>query len=73
MPSWLSVAIGVLLVIGSLAFQRYATWERVLMGLAVFNLLFVPAALLSHPDGAALTHALATWGPLPGGFTAMTI
>jgi Mn2+/Fe2+ NRAMP family transporter len=68
-PSWLSVAIGVLLVIGSLAFQRYATWERVLMGLAVFNLLFVPAALLSHPDGAALTHALATWGPLPGGFT----
>src|SRR5271155_694471 len=68
-PSWLSVAIGVLLVIGSPAFSRHAAWERVLMGLAVFNLLFVPAALLSHPDGAALTHALATWGPLPGGFT----
>jgi Mn2+/Fe2+ NRAMP family transporter len=67
-PSWLSVAIGVVLVIGSLAFRRYATWERVLMGLAVFNLLFVPAALLAHPDGAALGHAFATWGPLPGGF-----
>jgi Mn2+/Fe2+ NRAMP family transporter len=67
-PSWLSVAIGVLLVIGSLAFRRYATWERVLMGLAVFNLLFIPAALLAHPSGAALTHAIATWGPLPGGF-----
>jgi Mn2+/Fe2+ NRAMP family transporter len=68
-PSWLSVAIGVALVFGSLAFRRYATWERVLMGLAVFNLLFIPAALLAHPDGAALAHAFATWGPLPGGFT----
>src|ERR1700728_5259244 len=38
------------------------------MGLAVFNLLFVPAALLAHPNGANLVHALATWGPLPGGF-----
>jgi len=70
LPSWLSVAIGAALVVVSLAFRRYATWERVLMGLAVFNLLFVPAALLAHPDGAALAHALATWGPLPGGMGA---
>jgi len=69
LPSWLSVAIGVALVVGSLAFRRYATWERVLMGLAMFNLLFVPAALLAHPSGAELAHALATWRPLPGGFT----
>jgi Mn2+/Fe2+ NRAMP family transporter len=69
LPAWLSVSIGVVLVIGSLGFRRYATWERVLMGLAVFNLLFIPAALLAHPSGEALTHALATWGPLPGGFT----
>jgi Mn2+/Fe2+ NRAMP family transporter len=69
LPPWLSVAIGVAFVIGSLAFRRYVTWERMLMGLAAFNLLFVPAALLAHPDGAALAHALATWGPLPGGFT----
>ncbi len=68
-PSWASVTIGVLIVVFSLTFRRYATWERVLMGLAIFNLLFVPAALLSHPDGAALGKALATWGPLPGGFT----
>jgi Mn2+/Fe2+ NRAMP family transporter len=67
LPSWLSVAIGVLLVISSLAFRRYATWERALMGLAAFNLLFIPAALLAHPSGAELAHALATWGPLPGG------
>ena len=68
-PSWASVTIGVALVIVSLTFRRYATWERVLMGLAVFNLLFIPAALYAHPDGAALSRALAAWGPLPGGFT----
>jgi len=68
-PSWASVTVGVALVIVSLTFRRYATWERVLMGLAVFNLLFIPAALLAHPNGAELAHALAAWGPLPGGFT----
>lgn len=65
---WLSVTIGVALVVISLALRRYATWERFLMGLAAFNLLFVPAALLAHPSGAALVRAIATWRPLPGGF-----
>jgi Mn2+/Fe2+ NRAMP family transporter len=67
-PTWLSVLTGIGLVCGSLALRRYATWERLLMGLAAFNLLFIPAALLAHPDGAALAHAIAHWGPLPGGF-----
>jgi Mn2+/Fe2+ NRAMP family transporter len=58
------------LVFGSLMLRRYVTWERALLGLALCNLLFVPAALLAHPSGAQLAHALATWGPLPGGFTA---
>jgi Mn2+/Fe2+ NRAMP family transporter len=65
---WLAVAIGSALVFGSMAFRRYVTWERTLLGLAAFNVLFVPAALYAHPDGAALGHALATWGPLTGGF-----
>jgi len=68
LPSWLSVALGVGLVVASLALRRYATWERVLMALAVGNLLFIPAALLAHPSGATLARAVATWGPLPGGF-----
>jgi len=68
LPAWISVAIGVALVIASLALRRYATWERVVMTLAVGNLLFIPAALFAHPDAAALVHAAATWGPLPGGF-----
>jgi Mn2+/Fe2+ NRAMP family transporter len=69
-PSWLSVVLGIGLVMGSLALRRYATWERLLMGLAAFNLLFIPAALLAHPNGRALAHAIAHWGPLPGGFDA---
>ena len=67
-PAWLSVTAGILLVVASLGLRRYATWERALMVLAAFNLLFIPAALYAKPDGAALVHAVATWGPLPGGF-----
>jgi Mn2+/Fe2+ NRAMP family transporter len=69
-PAWLSVAIGAALVLASLALRRYATWERALMALAVFNLLFIPAALFAHPSGAALVHATLAWGPIPGGMTA---
>jgi Mn2+/Fe2+ NRAMP family transporter len=64
-PAAVSVGLGFIVVVASLAFQRYALWERTLMTLAIFNLLFVPAALLSHPDGAALAHALGTWRPVP--------
>jgi Mn2+/Fe2+ NRAMP family transporter len=64
---WVSAALGVGLVAASLALRRYATWERLLMALAAGNLLFIPAALLAHPSGAALTRALLSWHPLPGG------
>jgi Mn2+/Fe2+ NRAMP family transporter len=67
-PAWLSVILGLTLVTAALGLRRYATWERVLMALAAVNLLFIPAALLAHPDPAAITRALASWGPLPGGF-----
>ena len=73
LPSTLSVAIGVALVVASLASRRYATWERVLLMLAVGNLLFIPAALYAHPNGAALIRAAATWAPLPRGLGAAFI
>jgi Mn2+/Fe2+ NRAMP family transporter len=69
-PPWLSVVIGVVLVVAALGLRRYATWERILMALAAGNLLFIPAALLAHPSAAALIHALVRWGPLPGGIKA---
>jgi Mn2+/Fe2+ NRAMP family transporter len=66
-PPLVSVALGVTVIVASLAFRRYATWERTVMALAAFNLLFVPAALFAHPDGAALVRAIGTWSPLKGG------
>ncbi len=67
-PSWLSVLLGVVLVVVALLTRRYVTWERILLGLAIGNLFFIPAAFFAHPSGASLAHAIATWGPLPGGF-----
>ena len=69
-PSWISVGIAALMTVASLALRRYATWERAVMAFAIFNLLFIPAALFAHPSGTELLHAVATWTPLSGGFTA---
>jgi Mn2+/Fe2+ NRAMP family transporter len=69
-PATLAVAVGVGVVILSVSFRRYFTWERAALALAAFNLLFVPAALMAHPDWHAVARALGTWSPLPGGVTA---
>ena len=63
------VAVGgsLAIVLAAIATGRYWTWERITMGLAIFNGLFVPAALLSHPDWRATGDALLTWRPLPTG------
>jgi len=69
-PALVAISGGVALVILSVSFRRYFTWERAALALAAFNLIFVPAALMSHPDWNAVAHALGTWRPLPGGITA---
>ena len=66
-PPLVAVAAGVLLVAVSVAGGRYRRWEHVALGIAAFNMLFVVAALMSHPDPAALGRALVTWSPLPSG------
>jgi Mn2+/Fe2+ NRAMP family transporter len=66
-PAPVAVAAGVALVVFSEAGGRYWRWERVALGLAGFNLLFLFAALLSRPDPAAIARAFATWTPLPSG------
>ena len=53
--------------------RGYWTWERIALGLAAFNLVFVPVAILAHPDFGAIGHSLLTWGPLPGGFQPSTV
>jgi len=68
-PPAVSVLGALLLIVAATASRRYWTWERLALGLAVFNLAFVPAALLAHPHWGAIGHAFLTWGPLPGGIT----
>ncbi|HYP63488.1 MAG TPA: divalent metal cation transporter [Acidocella sp.] len=68
LPRALSVGIGVAIVFSSFALRRYHTWERGMLLLAAGNLLFIPAALLAHPHPGPVLHAVASWGPLPGGF-----
>ena len=63
-----AVAAAFLVATGVLLSRSYWTWERVTLALAVFNFLFVPVALLAHPDWGAIGRSLVTWGPLPGGF-----
>jgi Mn2+/Fe2+ NRAMP family transporter len=53
--------------------HRYWTWERVTLAAAMFNLLFVPVALLSRPHWRVVGSALFTWKPLPGGLTQETV
>jgi Mn2+/Fe2+ NRAMP family transporter len=66
-PPAIAVGGSLVIVLGAIATGRYWTWERITMGLAIFNGLFVPAALLAHPDWHATGRALLTWKPLPTG------
>src|SRR6202789_4397807 len=62
--------LGALLVLSvALMTHRYWTWERLILGAAMFNLVFVPVALLPHPHWHEVGRALLTWKPLPGGLT----
>ncbi len=66
-PPWAAVLGGVALVSLAAFMRRYWRWERVTMLLALFNLVFIPVAILAHPDWGAVSRAFLTWRPLPGG------
>lgn len=66
-PGWVTVAGSALLVVVSSYAGSFDRWENIALGLAAFNLLFVAAALFSHPSGSSIGHAFATFSPLPGG------
>jgi Mn2+/Fe2+ NRAMP family transporter len=61
--------LGVLLVVFTLSGGRYWRWERVVLGLAIFNGLFLVAAFVVKPHWGSVGHAFATFSPLPGGST----
>ncbi|MDQ2726522.1 MAG: divalent metal cation transporter [Actinomycetota bacterium] len=62
-----AAALGVVLVLFSSSGQRYWRWERIALGLAAFNGLFLVAGLLVKPDPGTIGHALATFSPVPRG------
>jgi Mn2+/Fe2+ NRAMP family transporter len=64
-----TIAIGgaLVMVAAAITTGRYWTWERITMGLAIFNGLFIPAAILARPNWQAVGHALVTWKPFPAG------
>jgi len=64
-PAWGAAACAVALVVVGSWGGRYARWERLAAGLAVFNLMFVAVAVLAHPSAGAIARSIATWGPLP--------
>ena len=72
-PPVVAVLAAWLVLFAALMTHRYWTWERVTLAAAMFNLLFVPVALLGRPHWAAVGSALFTWKPLPGGLTQETV
>lgn len=63
----LAVGGALVIVLGAITTGRYWTWERITMSLAIFNGLFIPAAIFARPDMHAVAHAFVTWQPLPRG------
>ena len=65
-PTWAAVLSALVFLCLAVAMHRYWTWERTLLAIAIFNLVFVPVALLTHPNWHSVGSALVTWKPLPG-------
>jgi Mn2+/Fe2+ NRAMP family transporter len=68
-PYQLTIPLAFALVVGVLVFLRYFTWERIALSIAALNLVFVPLALLAHPDWGAIgqTFTGASGWAVPGG------
>ena len=65
-PPWLAILIALAILYAALMSHRYWTWERVTLAAAAFNLIFIPVALMSHPNWQSVGHAFVTWQPVPG-------
>jgi Mn2+/Fe2+ NRAMP family transporter len=68
-PPILSASLGLVVDAGILLVLRYRSWERVSLWIAAGNLVFVPLALMAHPDWSHVVAAFQHWW-IPGGFSA---
>jgi Mn2+/Fe2+ NRAMP family transporter len=64
--SGVAVGLGLALVLFTLAGGRYWRWERIVLGMALFNGLFLLAAILVKPDVGAVASSF-DFTPFPGG------
>jgi len=64
--SGVAVALGMTLVLFTLSGGRYWRWERIVLGMALFNGLFLLAAILVKPDVGAVARSF-DFMPFPGG------
>jgi len=67
MGAGVAALLGVVLVVFTLSGGRYWRWERIVLGMAVFNGLFLVAAIMTRPHVGTIGHALVTGSPFPGG------
>jgi Mn2+/Fe2+ NRAMP family transporter len=72
-PPWIAILSALTILYLALLTHRYWTWERITLAVAIFNLCFIPVALLAHPAWRSAGHALLTWKPLPGGLSKETL
>jgi Mn2+/Fe2+ NRAMP family transporter len=68
-----AVALGMALVVFTLSGGRYWRWERIVLGLALFNGLFVVAAILVKPDLGSVASALSFSKLTDGGFNTLLL
>jgi len=55
----IATVIGVSILMSAIVMQgRYWTWEKIVLLFCVLNLIYIPAALIIHPDVDAITKGL---------------
>lgn len=66
-PKWAAILGAIIIVAVANSFRRYWTWERIILALALFNLVFVLLAFFAHPNWGNVGHSFLTFSPLAGG------
>ena len=67
LSSLVAALLGVLLVVFTLSGGRYWRWERIVLGLALFNGLFLVAAIVGGSHWGSVGRAFVTFSPFPTG------
>jgi Mn2+/Fe2+ NRAMP family transporter len=62
-----AAGLGLALVAVTLSGGRYSRWERIVLALAIFNGLFLAAAIMVRPHWGQAVRSMATFSPFPGG------